>query len=139
MCEGRLAGKVAFITGVAKTESIGFATASVFAQEGAALAIADISPRVHDCAEVLRRRGYTVSSHTADLTKGDHVRRIVAEALTEHGRIDLLVNNAGMVICGDEERFTSFQDLDEAEWDFGIAINLKTQFLVTRNIVPHMI
>jgi 3-oxoacyl-[acyl-carrier protein] reductase len=139
MCEGRLDGKVAFITGVAKAESIGFATAAVFAQEGAALAIADISPRVHDCAEALRRRGHKVSSHTADLTKGDEVRRIVAEALAEHGRIDLLVNNAGMVVCGDEERFTSFQDLDEAEWDFGIAINLKTQFLVTRNIVPHMI
>jgi len=139
MCEGRLDGKVAFITGVAKTESIGFATAAVFGQEGAALAIADISERVHDCAEVLRRRGYKVSSHTADLTKGEQVRRIVAEAVAEHGRIDLLVNNAGMVICGEEECFTSFQDLEEADWDFGIAINLKTQFLVTRTIVPLMI
>jgi 3-oxoacyl-[acyl-carrier protein] reductase len=139
MCEGRLEGNVAFITGVAKTESIGFAIASVFGREGASLAIADISENVHRCAGALRSSGCTVSSHTADLTKGDQVRRIVAEALAEHGRIDLLVNNAGLVIYGEEEAFRSFQDLDEAEWDFGIAINLKTQFLVTRNIVPHMI
>ena len=64
---------------------------------------------------------------------------VVAEAVAAHGRIDLLVNNAGMVICGEEECFTAFQDLDEEEWDFDIAINLKTQFLVTRNIVPLMI
>ena len=137
--EGRLAGKVAFITGVAKMDSIGFATASVFAAEGAALAIADISPKVHDCAAALAGRGRTVSSHVADLTDGAQVGHIVAEALERHGRIDVLVNNAGMVVYGQEERFTSFQDLDEAEWDFGIAINLKTQFLVTRAIVPQMI
>ncbi len=132
MCTGRLEGKVAFITGVAKTDSIGFATAAVFGREGAALAIADISERVHECAELLRGRGCTVSSHTADLTRGEQVRRVVAEAVAAHGRIDLLVNNAGMVICGEEECFTAFQDLDEEEWDFDIAINLKTQFLVTR-------
>jgi len=139
MRAGRLEGKVAFITGVAKPDSIGFATATVFAAEGAALALADISEKVHDRAAMLRERGATVSSHTADLTRAEQVRRIVAEALAVHGRIDILVNNAGMVVCGQEERFTSFQDMPEEEWDFGIAINLKTQFLVTRTVVPHMI
>jgi 3-oxoacyl-[acyl-carrier protein] reductase len=139
MCTGRLEGKVAFITGVAKTDGIGFATAAVFGAEGAALALADISEKVHECAAVLRKRGVTVSSHTADLTQGEQVRRIVAEALGEHGRIDILVNNAGMVVYGQEERFCSFQELEEEEWDFGIAINLKTQFLVTRALLPQMI
>lgn len=139
MRTGRLNGKVAFVTGVAKTDSIGFATASVFAEEGAALAIADISDHVHECAKLLRDRGSTVSAHTADLTRGDQVRRIVAEAVGEHGRIDVLVNNAGMVVYGQQETFTPFQDLSEAEWDSGIAINLKTQFLVTRSVVPQMI
>jgi 3-oxoacyl-[acyl-carrier protein] reductase len=137
--KGRLDDKVAFITGVAKADGIGFATATAFAEEGATVAIADISERVHDCAASLRERGFTVSSHTADLTKGEQVRRIVEEALVQHGRIDVLVNNAGMVICGQDARFTPFQELTEEEWDFEIAINLKTQFLVTRAVVPHMI
>jgi len=135
----RLQGKVAFITGVAKTDGIGFATARVFAEEGAALAIADISERVHECAAQFHDQGYRVSSHTADLTKSDQVGRIVAEALAEHGHIDVLCNIAGMVICGQEEAHISFPDLNEDDWDFGIAMNLKSQFLVTRNIIPHMI
>jgi len=139
MRNGRLDGKVAFITGVAKMDSIGFATASVLAAEGAALAIVDISDQVHECAALLRDGGSTVSAHTADLTRADQVRRIVDEAVDEHRRIDVLVNNAGMAIYGDKETFKAIQDLDENDWDFGIAINLKTQFLVTRAVLPLMI
>ena len=136
---GRVQDKVVLITGVAKPDSIGFATARVFAREGAMLAIVDIAEAVHDCAERLRGDGFTVSSHTADLTKMAEVRQAVGEALTCYGRIDVLVNNAGMVVFGQEEDFTAFQDLSEEAWDFGIAINLKTQFNVTRCVVPHMI
>ncbi len=137
--QGRLEGKVAFITGVAKMNSIGFATAGVFGAEGAALAIVDISDKVHECAAALRAKGHTVSSHTADLTKRAEVERVVGEALAHHGRIDLLVNNAGMVVFGQEEDFVAFPELTEESWDFGIAINLKSQFLVTRAIINHMI
>jgi len=137
--KGRVEGKVALVTGVAKTDSIGFATAKVLAEEGALLAICDIADAVHDCAAKLRELGATVSSHTADLTKMDEVRAMVAEATECHGRIDVLVNNAGMVVFGQDEDFTAFQDLSEDEWDFGIAINLKTQFNVTRCVVPGMI
>jgi 3-oxoacyl-[acyl-carrier protein] reductase len=136
---GRVQGKVALITGVAKQNSIGFATCKVFAEEGAALAIVDISDRVHECAEALRRLGATVSSHTADLTRMDQVQAAVAEVLRTHGRIDLLVNNAGMVVEGREEDFTDFPSMSEAQWDFGIAINLKTQFNVTRTVIDGMI
>ena len=111
--KGRVEGKVALITGVAKTNSIGFNTARVFGEEGALLAIVDISPKVHDCADELRTEGFTVSSHTADLTKMDEVRKAVAEAVTCHGRIDVLVNNAGMVIEGMEEDFTDFAHMSE--------------------------
>jgi 3-oxoacyl-[acyl-carrier protein] reductase len=125
---------------VAKPNSIGFATASVFGQEGAALAIADISDKTHDCAEALRGLGYEVSSHTADLTKSDQVRRVVAEALTHHGCVDVLVNNAGLAVAGPSRPpYRNLADMDVAKWDFGIAINLSSQFLVTRSIVGHMI
>ena len=136
---GRVEGKAALITGVAKTNSIGFNTARVFGQEGALLATVDISPKVHDCAEALRAEGFTVSSHVADLTKMVEVRAAVAEALACHGRIDVLVNNAGMVIEGRDEDFTDFASLSEEQWDFGIAINLKTQFNVTRCVIEGMI
>ena len=136
---GRVEGKVALITGVAKPDSIGFATATLFAEEGALLAICDIAGAVHDCAGELREAGATVSSHTADLTKMAEVKAMVAEVVECYGRIDVLVNNAGMVVFGQEEAFTAFQDLSEESWDFGIAINLKTQFNVTRCVVPGMI
>ena len=137
--KGRVEGRVALITGVAKQDSIGFATAKVFAAEGALLAICDIAEAVHERMAELRELGATVSSHTADLTKMDQVRAMVAEVVECHGRIDVLVNNAGMVVFGQEEDFTAFQDLSEEAWDFGIAINLKSQFDVTRTVVPGMI
>ncbi|HOT23592.1 MAG TPA: SDR family NAD(P)-dependent oxidoreductase [Thermoleophilia bacterium] len=137
--KGRVEDKVALITGVAKPDSIGFATARIFGREGAMLAIVDIAEAVHDCAELLRSEGFTVSSHTADLTRMDQVKVMVDEVLASYGRIDVLVNNAGMVVYGQEEDFTAFQDLSEEAWDFGIAINLKTQFNVTRCVVPGMI
>jgi 3-oxoacyl-[acyl-carrier protein] reductase len=137
--KGRVEGKVAFITGVAKTNSIGFNTARVFGAEGALLAIVDISDKVHACADELRKEGFTVSSHTADLTKMGEVQKAVAEAVACHGSIDVLVNNAGMVIEGMEEDFTDFAHMSEKDWDFGIAINLKTQFNVTRTVIGGMI
>ena len=134
---GRLAGKVALITGVAKEDGIGFATARVFADEEAAgIAVVDIAAAVHDCAAHL---GGSCTGHTADLTKAADVQRVVAEAIAAHGRIDVLVNNAGMVVFGQDEDFASFQDLSESQWDFGIAINLKSQFLMTRAVIGHMI
>jgi 3-oxoacyl-[acyl-carrier protein] reductase len=134
---GRLAGKVALITGVAKQDGIGFATAQVFAdEEVAGLAVVDIADAVHACPAHL---GGQCTSHTADLTKAVDVQRAVEEALAAHGRIDVLVNNAGMVVYGQDEDFASFQDMSERQWDFGIAINLKSQFLVTRAVVTHMI
>jgi NAD(P)-dependent dehydrogenase (short-subunit alcohol dehydrogenase family) len=78
--QGRLEGKVAFITGVAKMNSIGFATAGVFGAEGTSLAVVDISDKVHDCAEALRAKGHR-SSHTADLTKRGEVEGVPSPRL----------------------------------------------------------
>jgi 3-oxoacyl-[acyl-carrier protein] reductase len=127
------------VTGVAKTNGIGFATSRVFGAEGASLALVDIGSQVHDCAEQLRGSGIPVSSHTADLTQTGQVQRIVGEIIGVHGKIDVLVNNAGMVKYGDRDEFVAFQDLSEAQWDYGIDVNLKSQFLVTRAVINHMI
>jgi len=136
---GRVEGKVVLITGVAKTNSIGFATAKVFGQEGAALAIVDISEKVHVCAEELRKSGFPASSHVADLTRMGQVQAAIDEVISRHGCVDVLVNNAGMVVEGSDESFVDFAHMTEEDWDFGIAINLKTQFNVTRAVVGGMI
>lgn len=136
---GRHADRVVLITGVAKQNSIGFATAGVMASEGATLAILDIADAVHECADALRTEGATVTSHTADLTNWDATHAAVAEVIEAHGRIDVLVNNAGMVVFGTDYESGAFQNLTEKAWDFSIAINLKTQFMMTRAVVPHMI
>jgi 3-oxoacyl-[acyl-carrier protein] reductase len=134
-----LEGRVAFISGVAKTNSIGFATAEVFGEKGARLGIVDISEKVHECAALLRGRGVEVVSATADLTKAVQVRDAVNLIIQEYDRIDILVNNAGMAVYGIDEVFKEIADLTEEEWDFSIGINLKTQFNCIRLVLPTMI
>ena len=139
MGAGRFAGRTAIVTGVAKTNSIGFATARCLAKQGAALALVDFSEQVHVCAETLRAHGTVVSSHTADLTKSEEVAQVAAEIMASHEAVHVLVNNAGMVRYGDRDEFVAFQDLTEEQWEYGIGINLKSQFLMTRAVINHMI
>ena len=126
------------ITGVAKKDGIGFATARVFADERPPGSPSSTSPRRCTTApphlgeklhRLAHRRPHEGGRRAAHRRRGDR----------RHGRIDVLVNNAGMVVFGQDEDFVPFQDLSESQWDFGIAINLKSQFLVTRAVVPHMI
>ena len=94
---GRFAGKSVVVTGVAKTNGIGFGTACVFAQEGAELAIVDIGDAMHDCGRRLRELGCAhVTCHTADLMKAAQVQRMADEVLAQHDKVDVLVNNAGL-------------------------------------------
>jgi len=134
-----LEGKVAFVTGVANLNSIGFATARVLGEDGAAVAIVDIHEKVHECAAALSERGIEASAHQADLTDSAAVAAVAEAALARHGRIDILVNNAGLALVGPREPYEDLVDMTEAKWDFGIAINLKTQFNCCKAILPHMI
>jgi len=134
-----LQGKVAFVTGVANLNSIGFATARVLGEDGAAVAIVDIHEKVHECAAALSERGIEASAHQADLTDSAAVAAVAEAALARHGRIDILVNNAGLALVGPREPYEDLVDMTEAKWDFGIAINLKTQFNCCKAILPHMI
>jgi 3-oxoacyl-[acyl-carrier protein] reductase len=135
----KLEGKVAFITGVANQDSIGFATAKILGADGAKVAVVDIHERVEACREQLTTLGITASAHRADLTESASVRRVVDEALACYGRIDILVNNAGLALVGRREPYENLVDMSEAKWDFGIAINLKTQFNCCQAILPGMI
>ena len=118
---------------------IGFATAHVLGREGAMLAVASTTDRIRDRETELRGRGYTAAGLVADLTIFEQARTMVEAVLEHYGRVDVLVNNAGMVQTGVQDSSKRFADLTEGEWDRAIALNLKTTFNVTRCVLPGMV
>jgi 3-oxoacyl-[acyl-carrier protein] reductase len=136
-----MSDRVALVTGAGSATGIGFATARALGREGALLNIASTTDRIAEREEELRAEGMTVVGFVADLTDFEQARAMVEAVLEIHGRIDVLVNNAGMVQTGVEESSLSprFADMSEAVWDRAIALNLKTAFNVTRNVIPAMI
>lgn len=134
-----LTGRVALVTGCGSHEGIGYACAAALADLGGAVAITSTTPRIHERAADLAARGYTVASYVADLTVAEQVAALVEAVLDSFGRIDVLVNNAGMVQSGVETPSRPFLELSEADWDRSLAMNLKTAFLVTRAVAPGMV
>jgi 3-oxoacyl-[acyl-carrier protein] reductase len=134
-------GKVALITGAGSAQGIGFATARLLAQEGAKIAITSTTERIEERARELAAEGADVFALPADLRDhaGSHV--LVQDVLSRFGRIDILVNNAGMTQIGSPTETTSLPlaDLPEKEWDYNIAINLKTAFNITQGVLPFML
>ncbi len=129
------------ITGVAGPNGIGYASAKRLGEEGASLAIADISEEVYDRARELEAFQYKVASFRLDLTKLQDVKKMVEEVVIKFGRIDILANIAGVgargsaPIGGVVKRFV---DLTEETWDSQIAINLKTTFNCIHSVLPIM-
>jgi 3-oxoacyl-[acyl-carrier protein] reductase len=136
-----LADRVALVTGAGSPTGIGFACAAALGRGGAMLAISSTTHRIAEREQELRRQGMTVAGLVADLTDFEQARAMVEAVIEVYGRIDVLVNNAGMVQTGVDASTTSppFHELSEAEWDRAIAINLKTAFNVTRQVLPGMI
>ncbi len=125
----RLEGKVAMVTGGGS--GIGRRTAERFAEEGATVVIADIDPE--SAAETAQAIGGAASALTMDVTRGTDVTAGVEQVVSDHGRIDIVVNNAGITIVG------AAHDLSEDEWDRELAINLKSVYLVSKAVWPHML
>ncbi len=133
----RFDGRVALVTGAGGPEGIGFATARILGRDGARVAIASTTDRIHERVAELAADGIAASGHVGDLMTDDAAERLVAEVLAAHGdRLDILVNNAGMVAVGAPEDSSEVADLSLDEWDRGIARNLRTAFAVTRAALP---
>ena len=140
ICRGRFEGRVAVVTGVAGVEGIGFAAARRLVAEGAAVAVADISELVLERAEELRAGGNQVRAFQEDLSLPEGPERIAQGMIREFGKIDVLLNIAGMAIMGGPgEVFKSVAELSEEEWEFSLRINLKTTFACTRAVLPGML
>ena len=128
----KLKDKVALVTGAAS--GIGLATAALFGQEGAKVMCADLNA---DGAERVARQiadsGGEAASTQADVSRAADVERMVQETVERWGRLDVLVNNAGIYFI------LPLTQVPEEEWDRLINVNLKGVFLGCKYAIPEMV
>jgi NAD(P)-dependent dehydrogenase (short-subunit alcohol dehydrogenase family) len=128
---GRLTGKVALITGGAS--GIGHATALLFAREGAAVVVADVNRDAGQrVADEIVQTGSRAFFETVDVTRALDCRQVVEHAIRKFDQIDILFNNAGII------RRASITELSEDDWDRVMAVNVKSIYLMSREVIPHM-
>ena len=130
--QGRVAGKVALITGAA--QGMGASHARALAREGASVAIADIATDAGErLAAELTTAGANSSYHDHDVTDSDAWANLVAAVKKAHGPIDVLVNNAGIQV-----RSVGIE-ADDEEWAKVTAVNQRGVFLGMRTVIPGMV
>lgn len=128
----RLAHKVALITG--GTSGIGQATALLFSQEGARVAITGRSAeRGHKVVRAIEQAGGKAIFVECDVRSAEQCRHAVESTIAAFGRLDVLFNNAGVYYPH------TALDCSEEEWDLQIDINLKGTFLMSKYALPPMI
>jgi 3-oxoacyl-[acyl-carrier protein] reductase len=128
----RLAGKVAIITGAGR--GIGQATSLKFAREGARVVVCDISSEwIEDTVEQITKAGGEAMGYTADVRNMGALKAMVDATLERWGRVDCLVNNAGIVADA------QFKNMTEDQFDSVIDINLKGVYNCTRAVVDTML
>jgi NAD(P)-dependent dehydrogenase (short-subunit alcohol dehydrogenase family) len=131
MIQKQLHGKTAIITGGAG--GIGRATALLFAREGAAVSIVDMNQEAG--LELVREISATDGRalfESADVTLATDCRRVVERTAQKFGPVQILFNNAGII------RRASVIDISEEDWDRVIAVNVKSVFLMSREVIPQM-
>jgi 3-oxoacyl-[acyl-carrier protein] reductase len=126
----RLKNKIALITGGAN--GIGLATTKRFAKEGAKIILWDVSDEGNDVVQRLKKEGHEIIFKKVSVTNADEVRPAVAEGLEHFGRIDILINNAGIT------RDRTLFKMTKEEWDDVISVNLTGVFNCTQAVAPIM-
>jgi NAD(P)-dependent dehydrogenase (short-subunit alcohol dehydrogenase family) len=129
---GRLTGKVAIITGAA--QGIGAEYARALSAEGAAVIVGDVSD-ASPVAAAIRDNGGKAVAVNCDVTDAASVKAMVATALEHFGRVDILVNNAALF--GKLKR-KPFEDIESAEWDRMMAVNVRGAFECVKAVSPVM-
>jgi NAD(P)-dependent dehydrogenase (short-subunit alcohol dehydrogenase family) len=129
----RMHGKVVFVTGGSR--GIGAAICRSFAEQGAVVAAgySRDTERAKGLLTQLEEHGVKASIHQGNVGSGEDCRRTVGEVLETHGRLDVLVNNAGITIDK-----TALKMTDE-DWYKVIAVNLSGAFFMAQAVLPHMI
>lgn len=126
-----VSGKVVLITGAAT--GLGEGYAHIFAESGCKVACADIQfEKVCQTAEDICAQGFEAKAFEVDVTSQNSIRKMAAEILQAYGRIDVLVNNAGV------EHIEPFTEVSEEHYDFITSVNLKGVFFVAQEIAKIM-
>ena len=126
----RLANKVALVTGAAS--GFGEGIARLFAQEGAAVVVADLNDNAgHGVVKAIAEQGGKASYVRADVTRRNEVRAMIDHAVEAHGRLDVLVNNAGYT-----HRNKPMLEVTDEEFDLVYAVNVKAIYLAMQEVVP---
>jgi 3-oxoacyl-[acyl-carrier protein] reductase len=128
--EMRLKDKIALITGGAN--GIGLATTERFVKEGAKVVLWDVSDKGKDVAAQLKKDGYQIAFNKVSVSDTDDVQRAMGEAIQQFGRIDILINNAGIT------RDRTLLKMSRKEWDDVISVNLTGVFNCTQAVAPIM-
>jgi NAD(P)-dependent dehydrogenase (short-subunit alcohol dehydrogenase family) len=127
-----LEGKTALVTGAAS--GIGAGIARRLAEAGADIVLLDIDAKNGLAIEKeIRSSGTKAKFYACDVGKSPDCRKAVDDSLKYFGRIDILVNNAGVISR------KSVVELSEEEWDFVLRVNLKSLYLLSHLLIPHMI
>ncbi len=128
----KLKGKVAIITGAA--QGIGFATARKFLDEGASVALVDLSAEALEQARAkLKLNGEIIDSFVVDVTQRDQIDKMVQGLRAKYGRIDILVNNAGIT------QDARIQNMTDEQFDRVIDVNLKGTYNCSKAVLASML
>jgi acetoacetyl-CoA reductase/3-oxoacyl-[acyl-carrier protein] reductase len=129
----RMTGRVVFVTG--GTRGIGAAISRSFAEQGAVVAAGygRDAEQAEQLLSELREHGFQGSIHQGNVGSADDCRRTVAEVIDQHGRLDVLVNNAGITIDKTVLKMT------DEDWYKVLAVNLSGAFFMSQAVLPHML
>jgi NAD(P)-dependent dehydrogenase (short-subunit alcohol dehydrogenase family) len=134
---GRLRDKIAIVIGAGSSGpgwGNGKATAVLFAREGAKVFAVDIrADAAGETTDIIKGEGGDAVSFGADVSRAEDVKGLVEKCLDTYGRIDVLLNNVGILAVGGPE------ELDEEVWDRHMQVNVKGAFLSCKYVLPVMV
>lgn len=126
----KLEGQVVIVTGGAR--GIGEGICKVFCNEGATVALWDVLDEGQKTADKIAKKGGKIFYQNVDVSSQESVDKAVAKVISEYGKIDVLINNAGII------RDRSILKMSREEWDQVMHVNVDSLYITAKSVVPHM-